>query len=300
MPEQHFTEPPPRYTEASLVKALEENGIGRPSTYAPMMSTLKERGYVKKDGNRVLPDDLGFVVNDMLVEHFPGVLDIGFTAEMESELDEIASGERMWEPVIREFYVPLEEAVRKAEDAPAVQEMTDKVCPKSGHPLAVKWGRFGRFLACTGYPECRHTEPLPEEAEEQAKAATGEFCDTCSGPMEVRRGRFGPFLVCPVEGHGTRSIAKKTGVRCPLDGGDIVEKKSKRGRVFYGCNRYPACEFSTWSAPLPEPCPDCGSLVVQVGRGDNAKCTQCGWKGERPPPAVAAASAGSPEPVGAR
>ncbi len=290
LPEQHFTQPPPRFTEASLVKALEENGIGRPSTYAPTMSTLRDRGYVRSEANRLVPEELGLVVNDLLIERFPSVVDVGFTAEMEGELDEIASGLRPWQPVIRQFHGPLEAMVAEAEKAPAVAELTDRVCPKSGHPLAIKWGRFGQFLACTGYPDCRYTEPLPEEAEAQAKAAEGEFCAECGAPMEAKRGRFGPFLACPL-GHGTRSIANKIGVACPLDRGEIVEKRTKRRRIFYGCANYPRCEFTSWSRPLPQPCPRCGSLIVAQGRGDNAKCTKCDWKGRSAEPAAAVAAA---------
>ncbi|MEX0786649.1 MAG: type I DNA topoisomerase, partial [Dehalococcoidia bacterium] len=159
-PEQHFTEPPPRYSEASLVKALEENGIGRPSTYAPILSTIQDRGYVERDGRALVPQELGFVVNDLLIEHFPDVFSVGFTAEMEEELDEVARGERPWPPVVQQFYDPLEAALEAAAAAPRVEEETDETCEKCGKPMIKRWGRFGQFLACTGFPECKSTRPI--------------------------------------------------------------------------------------------------------------------------------------------
>ncbi len=292
-PDQHFTEPPPRYTEATLVKALEENGIGRPSTYAAIMSTIQDRAYVKKDGRALKPEELGFIVSDMLTELFPAVVDAGFTARMEGELDDVASGERPWPPVIREFYEPLAKELEAAADAPRVEQQTDEVCEKCGKPMIVRWGRFGQFLACTGFPECKNTKPVGEEAEQPA--ATDETCDQCQSPMVVKRGRFGQFLACSKypECKGSRPILKKVGVACPKDGGDIVEKRSKRGRTFYSCANYPDCDFTTWSRPLKHACPSCGSLIVMAGRGQ-AKCTQCDWKGDAdaaPEPELAQASA---------
>ncbi|HYM16178.1 MAG TPA: type I DNA topoisomerase [Dehalococcoidia bacterium] len=280
-PEQHFTEPPPRYTEATLVKALEENGIGRPSTYAATMSTIQERGYVKKDGRALRPQELGFVVCDLLSERFPTVVDIGFTARMEDELDEVATGERQWPPVVREFYVPLEEALAAAADAPRVEQPTDEVCDKCGKPMIVRWGRFGQFLACSGYPECKNARPLGEEAAQQAEP-TNEVCDLCASPMVIKRGRFGQFLACSryPECKGRRPILRKVGVACPKDGGEIIERKSKRGRTFYGCANYPTCDFTSGTRPLKQPCPVCGGLIVTAGRG-NARCTRCDWKGEQ-------------------
>jgi len=280
-PEQHFTEPPPRYTEATLVKALEENGIGRPSTYAPIMSTIQERGYVKKDGRALRPQELGCVVSDLLTERFPAVVDAGFTARMEDELDDVANGERQWPPVVREFYEPLEEALAAAAEAPRVEQQTDQVCDKCGKPMIVRWGRFGQFLACSGYPECKNARPLGEEAEEQPEA-TGEICDLCSSPMVIKRGRFGQFLACSTypECKGRRPILRKVGVACPKDGGDIIERRSKRGRTFYGCANYPKCDFTSGTRPLKQPCPSCAGLLVAAGRG-NARCTKCDWKGEQ-------------------
>jgi DNA topoisomerase-1 len=277
-PDQHFTEPPPRYTEATLVKALEENGIGRPSTYAPTMSTIQDRGYVKKDGRALKPQELGFVVADLMSEHFKDIVDVGFTARMEDELDEVASGERTWAPVVKEFYDPLVKDLEAAGEAPRVEEVTDEVCEKCGKAMIKRWGRFGQFLACSGFPECKNTRPFGDEALEQQ--TTDEKCQECDSPMVVKRGRFGQFLACSryPECKGSRPLLKKVGVACPKDGGEIVEKRSKKGRTFYSCANYPDCDFTSWSRPQAEPCPSCGGLIVAAGRG-TAKCTQCDWKG---------------------
>jgi DNA topoisomerase I len=276
-PEQHFTEPPPRYTEATLVKALEENGIGRPSTYASIMSTIQDRGYVERLERQLRPTELGFVVNDFLTEQFPEYVDLKFTADFEEDLDEIASGVRPWRPVIREFYNPLEKALASAESAPVVVQETGEVCPESGHPLIRRFGRFGPFLACSGFPECRYTRP--DKDEEQAEV-TDEKCDLCSSAMVVKRGRFGPFLACTryPECKGTKPLLMRTGIPCPLDGGEIVERQTKKGRKFYGCSNYPKCEFTSWQRPLPTVCPNCGGLAV-AERGRHARCTVCDWKG---------------------
>lgn len=283
-PDQHFTEPPPRYTEATLVKALEENGIGRPSTYASIMSTIQDRGYVKKDGRALKPQEIGFIVSDMLTENFPAVVDAGFTARMEDELDDVANGERAWPPVIREFYEPLAEELEKAGAIERVEQQTDEKCEKCEKPMIVRWGRFGQFLACSGFPECKNTKPFGEDAEQPA--ATDEKCDECQSPMVVKRGRFGQFLACSryPECKGSRPILKKVGVACPKDAGEIVEKRSKKGRTFYSCANYPNCDFTSWSRPLKNPCPTCGNLIVMAARGQ-AKCTQCDWKGDAEAPA---------------
>jgi DNA topoisomerase-1 len=292
-PDQHFTEPPPRFTEATLVKALEENGIGRPSTYAPIMSTIQDRGYVRKDGRALKPQELGLVVSDMLSERFPAVVDASFTARMEDELDDVANGERPWPPVIREFYEPLEKELEAAAEAPRVEQQTDEVCDKCGKPMIVRWGRFGQFLACTGFPECKNARPLGDEAQQAEQ--TDETCDLCAATMVVKRGRFGQFLACSryPDCKGSRPILKKVGVACPKDGGDIVEKRTRRGKMFYSCANYPDCDFTSWSRPLKQPCPDCGGLAVTAAKG-TARCTQCDWKGDidaAPEPELAKASA---------
>jgi DNA topoisomerase-1 len=278
-PDQHFTEPPPRYTEATLVKALEENGIGRPSTYAPIMSTIQDRGYAKKEGRALKPTELGFVVGDIMKERFPDIVDVSFTARMEDELDDVASGERPWPPVVKEFYDPLARDLEVADlDTPRVEEETEEVCDKCGRPMIKRWGRFGQFLACSGFPECKNTRPLDGEA--QAQEAPDEKCDECGSPMVIKRGRFGQFLACSryPECKGSRPLLKKIGVVCPKDGGELVEKRSKRGRAFYSCANYPNCDFTSWSRPQPTPCPSCGGLVV-LGAKNSVKCTQCDWKG---------------------
>ncbi len=279
IPEQHFTQPPARYTEASLVKALEEKGIGRPSTYAPTLSTIQDRGYVEKEGRQLKPSELGFLVNDLLVENFPIFVNAQFTADMEQELDDVAEGDRPWQPVVREFYNPLEEALKKAESVPKAEQQTAEICPECGRPMVIRWGRRGRFLACSGFPECRTTRPL--EGEEEAPQPTDEKCPECGAPMVVKSGRFGRFLACSryPECKGTRPFAAKVGVSCPKCGGDILERRSKRGRTFYGCSNYPKCDFTAWSRPLPRPCPICGSLLLAEREG-KAKCTACNWRGE--------------------
>jgi len=280
-PEQHFTEPPPRYTEATLIKALEEKGIGRPSTYAPTMSTVQDRGYVEKEGRSLKPSDLGFVVNDLLVEHFPDFVDVGFTAGMEDELDDVARGDRRWQPVVQEFYNPLERALTLAKvAAPKQVETTDVECPECGRPMLIRWGRRGRFLACSGFPECKGTRPLEGE-EQEAPQETDEKCPECESPMVIKSGRFGRFLACSryPECKGRKPLAVTTGVRCPKDGGDLLERRSKRGRTFYGCSNYPKCDFTTWTRPLAQPCPNCGGLIT-AERDGKAKCTACAWRGQ--------------------
>ena len=291
-PEQHFTEPPPRYTEATLVRAQEENGIGRPSTYAPILSTIQDRGYVERDGRQLKPTDLGTVVSDLLVECFPDVFDVSFTAGMEEELDEIARGEKAWQPVVQEMYQPLEAALAEAARAPRAEEPTDEVCELCARPMVIRWGRFGRFLACSGFPECKGSRPLPSEQGEQE--ASDEKCGECGAPMVVRPGRYGRFLACSryPECRGTRPLHVRVGVACPTCGADLVERRTRKGRTFYGCSAYPKCRFTAWSRPLPQLCPSCGGLLV-AGRGQSARCTKCSWKGRAPAPAP------EPEPVGA-
>ncbi len=274
--EQHFTEPPPRYTEATLVKALEENGIGRPSTYAPILTTIQDRGYVEREARQLRPTELGFVVNDFMIEQFPNVVDLKFTAAMEGDLDEIASGQRPWQPTVRELYNPLSEALLSAEDAPAVVQETGETCPECEKPLIRRFGRFGPFFACSGFPECRYTRPDESEPEQ----TTDEKCDVCASAMVVKRGRFGAFLACSryPECKGTKPLLQKTGIPCPTDGGEIVERQTRKGRHFYGCANYPKCEFTSWQRPLETVCPDCGGLIV-AERGRRVHCTACEWKG---------------------
>ena len=277
MPRQHFTEPPRRYSEASLIKALEERGIGRPSTYAVIIATLLERGYVEREGRQLRPTYLGRLVNDLLVQHFPEFVDVDFTAEMEDRLDEIARGERAWQPVVREFYGPLEQALARADKAPKATEATDQTCELCGRPMVIRWGRRGRFLSCSGFPECRNARPLEGE---EPPAPAEEACPDCGAPMVVKHSRYGPFLACSryPECRGRRPYLVSTGAACPKCGGDLVERRSRRGRPFYGCSRYPQCDFVVWRRPLASPCPQCAGLLVADGR-DGARCTACSWRG---------------------
>ncbi len=277
-PEQHFTEPPARYSEAGLVKKLEEYGIGRPSTYAPTIATVIERGYVERVDRRLKPKDLAFVVNDLLVEHFPEIVDYKFTAKMEAELDEIATGAKLWVPVIKDFYTPFKQHLTSKHETLSKKEITEQateyVCEKSGHPMVVKYGRFGKFLACTGYPECKNTKELNDDNTiVQAKQVdgAGETCPECKqGQLVMKRGRFGPFLGCNryPECKYIKNIEKSTGVTCPQCGqGTIIEKRSRYGKTFYSCNRYPECKFALWSKPTGEKCPESGDLLVYGAKG---------------------------------
>lgn len=233
LPEQHFTQPPPRYTEATLVKALEEHGIGRPSTYAAILSTIEQRGYVERQDKRLVPTETGLVVTDLLVTHFPEILSVDFTARLEDELDEIAEG-KPWVPVIAEFYDSFSADLTKADKAiPKIDlreepEEVGRTCLLCGKPLVFRQGRYGRFIGCSNFPTCRHTE----------------------------------------------QIMDKIGVLCPNCGGDLIVKRTKKGRVFYGCANYPACEWTNWKKPLSQPCHKCGGLLVEINQS-TAECTQC-------------------------
>lgn len=238
-PKQHFTQPPPRYTDATLVKALEENGIGRPSTYAPIVETIQKRGYVMKEEKQFHPTELGFVVVALLKEHFPNIIDIQFTAELEDKLDLVEEEDENWIQVLREFYGPFKETLEEAEQNIGVveieEEVSEEVCEKCGRNLVVKMGRYGKFLACPGFPECRNTKPIVESA----------------------------------------------GVSCPECGGDIVLKRSKKGRKFYGCSNYPNCRFVSWDLPTNKRCPQCNSILVQKSGGSKGtvlSCTGAGCK----------------------
>ncbi len=226
IPDQHFTQPPPRYNEATLIKALEEAGLGRPSTYAPILSTIQERNYIEKnEEKRFQPTEIGLVVNDLLVKHFPEIVELGFTAKMEEDLDKIAGGEKKWVPVISEFYQPFEENLKKKEQEVSKEKIavqkTDKICPKCGAPLLIRLGRFGKFYACSKFPECRYTESLEEN---------------------------------------------KLKVNCPKCGASLLEKRTKKRKIFYGCSAWPKCDFALWDKPTGEKCPKCGSLLVETKR----------------------------------
>jgi len=260
--DQHFTQPPARYTEATLVKALEENGIGRPSTYAPTISTIQRRGYVGREGRYLFPMDVGVVVNDLLVKHFPKIVDVDFTSKMEEGLDSIAEGKVEWVPMIREFYEPFEKLVKqkdeeiRKEDVTTVSQ-TKEICPECGKPLVVKLGRFGNFLSCTGFPDCKYAAPAVkngsglEVAETFDETQLGK-CPQDEGELLVKQGRFGNFVACSnYPGcKFTKPYLQKVGSKCPqCKVGDIVYKKTSRGRTFYGCSQYPACKYASWNKP---------------------------------------------------
>ncbi len=262
-PKQHFTQPPPRYTEASLVKALEEKGIGRPSTYAAILSTIQDRKYVHKTDGRFTPTELGSVVNDLLVDRFTELMDIGFTASMEEKLDRIEEGKLKWVNVVKDFYSPFHKKLTEALAIPGKvkpQDIpTEAVCEKCGLPMVIRWGRHGRFLACSGFPACKNAKPLDEEKQAAEVIETDEKCPKCGSPMVLKSGRFGKFFACSryPECKTTKPVA--TGVKCPEDGGDIVERRSKKGKPFWSCGNYPKCKFATWYKPVPEKCPKCGA-----------------------------------------
>lgn len=276
--EQKTTIPPPRYSEAALIKVLEENGIGRPSTYAPTISTIIERNYVdKNEEKKLFPLEIGFVVNDLLVAHFSEIVDIKFTANVEEEFDEIAGGKLKWAPMIKSFYIPFHKHLlekTKAVKKEDYQEKLDRNCPDCGAGLIVKFGRFGKFIACSNYPNCKHTEKTDEE-KELDKESEGQICEVCGAKLIVKRGKFGAFLGCSnyPECKNIKKIENKTGVVCPKClKGDIVERKTKKGRLFYGCNQYPACDFSLWNKPTGEKCPKCSSLLVFATKG-KSRCS---------------------------
>ncbi|MFA6458107.1 MAG: type I DNA topoisomerase [Patescibacteria group bacterium] len=285
--EQHFTKPPARYTEAMLVKKLEAEGIGRPSTYAPTISTIQTRGYVEKLDRALAPTDTGKVVNDFLVQHFPKIVDLQFTAKMEAEFDEIAEGNSKWNAMIGEFYKPFHAEIEtktetiKKEDV--VNETTDEICDKCGKPMVIKLGRFGKFLSCSGYPDCKNAKPLDKkqeaaEVEMNAKIA-GQTCPQCGKPLSVKRGRFGMFVGC--SGYpDCKFIEKKAsgmGIKCPDCGkGEISEKFAKKTRKkFWGCTNYPDCKFASWDEPQKTPC-ECGGVVVKkLGKQQKLVCLKC-------------------------
>ncbi|MCX6588507.1 MAG: type I DNA topoisomerase [Acidobacteria bacterium] len=311
-PEQHFTEPPPRFNEATLVKELEAKGVGRPSTYASILSTIQEREYVKKEGGKFYPTELGTVVTDLLTESFGDIFDIRYTARMEEELDEIEDGKVDWRHAMGSFYerfaVDLERAATQMTDIKRMEKPTDFICEKCSKPMVIKWGRHGSFIACTGYPECSNTRELPSaQPEEMGEQGEEEYCPNCGRPMVLKKGRFGQFYACsgypdckttkqlgqaakqadvPLDepcptcgknlvkkfGRFGEFIAcssyptckyvkqKTVGVKCPTcSAGDIIERRSKKGKTFFGCNRYPECDFVAWGKPVAKACPECNN-----------------------------------------
>jgi DNA topoisomerase-1 len=354
-PEQHFTEPPPRYNEATLVKRLEADGVGRPSTYASILSTIQEREYVKKEGGRFNPTELGMVVTDLLLEAFDDIFDVRYTARMEEELDEIEEGKLDWRAAMGEFYERFEKDLQHAEehmtDIKRMEKPTDLTCEKCGKPLVIKWGKHGSFIACTGYPECTYTRELTVDLPDVDKVDLSEqgdeeYCENCGRPMVLKKGRFGTFYACtgypdckttkPIGGQQRKPdqpldekcpqcgnhlvlktgrygeftacsnyptckyVKQKTiGVKCPeCSEGEVVERRSKRGKTFYGCSRYPDCNFVAWGKPVAEKCPECGSpymIEKWLKAGPVWQCPNGECKHKQPAPQPE--SAPQPEPV---
>ncbi len=281
VPEQHFTKPPPRYTEATLIKDLESKGIGRPSTYSQIVSTIQDRKYVEKEKGRLVPTELGVTVNGILVGHFPDLFNVRFTARMEENLDRVESGDVEWLGIVEDFYSSFDETLSKANSQrgaikESLQEKTDIVCEKCGSPMVIKWGKRGKFLACSAFPECRNTKPLPGDEE-----PSGDRCEICGAEMIIREGRYGRFLACSAYPKCKNTKPLTLGVLCPREDcdGEIVERRTKRGRVFYGCSHYPDCDFSTWDRPVGKSCPTCGFglLIEKVSKNGTVtlKCPNC-------------------------
>ncbi len=295
VPKQHFTQPPPRYTESSLVKELEEKGIGRPSTYATIITTLLERGYVELKDRKFHPTSLGLLVSELLVENFPAIMDVGFTARMEEKLDEIEAERVSWTEVLEEFYRSFSQDLQKAEremrEVRKERIPTDIRCELCGSLMEIRWGKYGEFLSCSAFPQCKNAKMFVRDEEGRIKIVkenTDERCPKCGGPMVVKEGKFGRFLACEryPECDGTKPLG--TGVKCPVEGcgGEIVERRTRKGRTFYGCSRYPECNFVLWQRPVPRPCPQCGSpyLLEAKRRGKTLLiCPDkgCGYEEER-------------------
>ena len=291
--EQHFTEPPPRFSEATLVKALEEFGIGRPSTYASIISTLQDREYVVLDRKRFVPTDVGRIVNRFLTQHFTQYVDYQFTARLEDQLDAISRGERDWVPVLEDFWAPfkhrVDETLENVSRADVTTEALEEACPKCSKPLAIRLGRRGRFIGCSGYPDCDYTRNLEDKGEEAPpERGEGRVCPECSSALEIKHGRYGKFIGCssyPKCKHIEPLVKPlETGVTCPeCKEGELLQRKSRYGKLFYSCSRYPTCKYAVWNPPLAEPCPQCGwpilTLKTTKRRGTEKVCPrkECGY-----------------------
>ena len=290
-PEQHFTQPPARFTEAMLVKELEDKGVGRPSTYASIISVIKDRDYIQNQERRLKPLELGFMINDLLVENFPDIMTTAFTAKMEEQLDEVEDGKKQWRDVLQTFYTPfkkdLEEAEKKMKDFKAEVEETDEVCEKCDKPMIIKWGRFGKFLACSAYPDCKNAKDIKKPGTEGEPEASDEVegdCDKCKSPLIIKRGRFGKFIACSTYPDCKFTKPIGLGIKCPEDGckGEIAPRRTKKGRTFYGCTKYPDCTFTSWDKPKAEACPECKHpfMVEKWKKNEEPStlCPECGFK----------------------
>jgi len=290
---QHFTQPPPRYTEASLVKTLEEYGIGRPSTYAAIISTLQQRHYVMLESKRFSPTDVGRIVNKFLTEHFTRYVDYNFTANLEDELDAVSRDEKAWKPLLREFWGPfialIEDKDESLKRADVTHEAIEELCPECGGPLSIRLGRNGRFIGCNSYPTCKYTRNLdgdPKQAEPEV--IEGRTCPKCNSPLVLKTGRFGKFLGCsgyPACKHiEPLEKPEDSGVQCPeCKKGSLIKRKSRFGKLFYSCSTYPTCSYAAWNPPISEPCPNCGWPILTIKttkrRGVEKVCPQkeCGY-----------------------
>ncbi len=296
--EKHMTQPPPRYSESSLIKELEEKGIGRPSTYAAILSTIQDRKYVEKIENRFIPTDLGNIVTELLIENFKDIVDVAFTATMEDQLDQIEEGNVDWVKTLRNFYTPFEDTLKQAaekmRDVKREETPTDLDCPKCSKKLVIKWGRNGKFIACQGYPECRFTGEFKVaedgKIELQAAPTTDEKCPNCSEPMVVKTGRFGRFLACSAYPGCKTTKPITTGIQCPdCKQGELSQKRTRFGKAFYSCTRYPDCKYAIWDKPIKDkPCPQCQHpfLTERYTKKDGAsiKCPNkdCGFSEKVP------------------
>lgn len=288
-PKQHFTQPPARYSEATLVKALEENGVGRPSTYASILSTIQDKEYVQLLQRKFFPTDLGKLVTELLVNHFPAIMNVDFTASMEQQLDQVEDGSSDWKEVLKGFYNPFRESLETAKsEMKSVKKSaipTDIKCSKCDGIMVIKWGRMGEFLACEKYPDCKNTQDFTRDSdgniiavEKEEDQKSGDMCDKCGRPMVYKNGRFGRFLACSGYPDCKNIQAETTGVKCPEDdcNGEIIKKVSKRGKIFYSCNRYPKCSYALWDKPVNQRCPDCdGPFLLEKNTkrdGDHLRC----------------------------
>jgi DNA topoisomerase-1 len=296
---QHFTQPPPRYNEALLIKELEEKGIGRPSTYAAIISTIQDRKYVEKTEGRLVPTETGKTVNDFLMKGFPELVNVDFTSHLEEQLDEVEEGSKPWVTAVRDFYAPFTREMERAKTIPGpkdtVEPPTDIPCEKCGKMMEIKWGRNGKFLACPGYkddPPCKNTqnfEKLPDgtiKIVPKLELTTDQVCDKCGSPMVVKTGRFGKFIACSAYPQCKTTKPLALGVKCPQPGcgGDLVQKRTRKGRSFFACSKYPQCEYALWDRPVPKTCPTCQAPFLvekvskQAGRSVQCRNEECGYR----------------------